>query len=47
MLLRIYQSSVQEYKLYKEVVRPDFAIVVDEDDRFIAKDMYLIKMEKI
>ena len=35
-----------EYRLPEEVVRPDFAAIEDEDDRFIARSMYLKKMEK-
>ena len=35
-----------EYRLPKEVDRPDFAASVDEDDRYIARQMHLQKIEK-
>ena len=35
-----------EYRLLKEIVRPDFAVIEDEDDRFIARQMYQKKMER-
>ena len=34
-----------EYRLPEEVVRPDFAAILDEDNRFIARIMYLKMME--
>ena len=34
------------YRLPEVVVRPDFAAILDEDDRFIAMQMYLKQMEK-
>ena len=34
-----------EYRIPEEVVRPDFAAIDDEDDRYIASSMYLNKME--
>ena len=34
-----------ECRLPEDVVRPDFAAIVDEGDRFVARIMYLKKME--
>ena len=34
------------YRLPEEVVRPDFAAIEDEDDRYIARQVYLKKIEK-
>ena len=36
-----------EYRLPEEVVRPDFAAILDEDDRFIARSMYLKRWKRI
>ena len=35
-----------EYRFPEEVVRPNFAAIVDEDARFIAREMYLKKIQK-
>ena len=35
-----------EYRLPDEVERPDFAAIEDEDDRYIARQIYLKKIEK-
>ena len=35
-----------EYRLPEEVERPDFADIKDEDDKIIARSMYLKKLEK-
>ena len=35
-----------EYRLPEKVKRPDFAIIADGDDRFIARKLYLKKLEK-
>ena len=34
-----------EYLLLEEVVRPDFYTIVDEEDRYIARKIYLTKFE--
>ena len=34
------------YKLSEVVVRPNFVAILDEDDRFIARQMYLKQMKK-
>ena len=39
--------DVLEYRLTKEVARPDFAAIEDDnDDRYIARQVYLKKIEK-
>ena len=35
-----------EYRLPEVVARPNFAAILDEDDRFVARQMYLKQMEK-
>ena len=35
-----------EYRLPEEVERPDFAAIKDEDDKFIARSIYLKKLEE-
>ena len=35
------------YRRPDEVVRPDFAAIEDEDDRYVARQMYMKKLEKI
>ena len=35
-----------EYRLPVEVVRPDIAAIEDDDDRYIARQVYLKKIEK-
>ena len=35
-----------EYRLPEEVIRPDFAAIENDDDKYIARQIYLKKIEK-